>query len=57
MPLARTMAEVMGHCDGFFPTDLFLYWRARELAKRGVIEFSDDAQAGYSKLQVRRLSA
>ncbi len=54
MPLARAMAEVMAHCNGFFATDLFLYWRARELAKRGVIEFSDDAQAGYSKLQVRR---
>ncbi|MCQ4259648.1 DUF1835 domain-containing protein [Stutzerimonas stutzeri] len=54
MPLARAMAEVMAHCNGFFATDLFLYWRARELAKRGFIEFSDDAQAGYSKLQVRR---
>ncbi len=54
MPLARAMAEVMGHCDGFFPTDLFLYWRARELAKRGVILLSDDSAAEYSKVQVRR---
>lgn len=54
MPLARAMAEVMSHCDGFFPTDLFLYWRARELAKRGVILLSDGSAAEYSKVQVRR---
>ncbi len=54
MPLARAMAEVMGHCDGFFPTDLFLYWRARELAKRGVILLSYGSAAEYSKVQVRR---
>lgn len=57
MPLARAMAEVMGHCDGFFPTDLFLYWRARELAQRGVIQLSDGAEAEYSKVQVRRTAA
>lgn len=57
MPLARAMAEVMGHCDGFFPTDLFLYWRARELARRGDILLSDNAEAEYSKVQVRRPSA
>lgn len=57
MPLARAMAEVMGHCDGFFPTDLFLYWRARELARRGVIQLSDDAEAEYSKVQVQRSSS
>ena len=56
MPLARAMAEVMAHCDGFFPTDLFLHWRARELARRGVIQLSDGAETEYSKLQVRRLS-
>ena len=55
-PLARAMAEVMSHCDGFFATDLFLYWRARELAKRGFIEFSDGAEAEYSQVQVRRAS-
>ena len=56
MPLARAMAEVMGHCDGFFPTDLYLYWRARELARSGVIRLSDVAEAEYSKVQVRRSS-
>jgi hypothetical protein len=55
-PLARAMAEVMSHCDGFFATDLFLYWRARELAKRGAIELSDAAEAEYSQVQVRRAS-
>ncbi|MGK9067062.1 DUF1835 domain-containing protein [Stutzerimonas chloritidismutans] len=57
MPLARAMAEVMGHCNGFFATDMFLYWRARELARRGVLLLSDDAQAEYSKVQVRRPSS
>ena len=54
MPLARAMAEVMGHCDGFFPTDLFLYWRARELAQRGVIQLTGDRGDGYATVQVRR---
>lgn len=53
MPLARAMAEVMRHCDGFFATDLFLYWRARELAERGAIELSDSAAADYSSVQAR----
>ncbi len=57
LPLARAMAEVLGHCDGFFPTDLFLYWRARELTQRGVIQLSDGAEAEYSKVQVRRTAA
>ncbi len=57
MPLARAMAQVMGHCDGFFPTDLFLYWRARELAERGIIELSDSAAADYSRVQARRIAA
>lgn len=54
MPLAGAMADVMGRCDGFFATDLFLYWRARALAQRGVIQLSDDAESQYSKVQVRR---
>lgn len=57
MPLARAMAQVMGHCDGFFPTDLFLYWRARELMQCGVVQLSDSAEAEYSKVQVRRTAA
>ena len=54
-PLARAMAEVMGHCDGFFATDFFLYWRARELAAAGQLELRGDSAAGYRDLQVRRL--
>ncbi len=57
MPLARAMAEVMAHCDGFFASDLFLYWRAREVARRGLVQLSDSEEAGYSKVQVRRVSA
>ncbi|MEN0106024.1 MAG: DUF1835 domain-containing protein [Pseudomonas sp.] len=54
-PLARAMAEVMGHCDGFFATDFFLFWRARELAKAGRLLLSADAdQHTYSELSVKR---
>ncbi len=56
MPLARAMAEVMGRCDGFFATDMFLYWRARELAQRGVIQLIGDRGDGYATVQVRRLT-
>lgn len=55
MPLGGAMAEVMGRCDGFFATDLFLYWRARELAQRGVLELSGSGNDSYQKAQVRRL--
>ena len=54
MPLARAMAEVMGHCDGFFPTDLFLYWRARELAQHGALELIDEQGEGYTSVKARR---
>jgi len=54
-PLARAMAEVMGHCDGFFATDFFLYWRARELVAAAQLELQGDPVAGYRDLQVRRL--
>lgn len=55
MPLAGAMAEIMGRCDGFFATDLFLYWRARELAQRGVLELSGSGSDSYQKARVRRL--
>ncbi len=54
-PLARAMAEVMRHCDSFFATDFFLYWRARELAVAGQLDLQGDPVAGYRDLQVRRL--
>ncbi|MNQ94040.1 hypothetical protein D3C85_1095390 [compost metagenome] len=53
-PLARLMADVMAHCDGFFVTDYFLFWRARELAAAGRIELSGEAGVhGYAGLQAR----
>lgn len=53
-PLARVMADVMLRCDGFFPSDFFVYWRARELAGTGRIELSGEADAsGYGGLKVR----
>lgn len=52
--LARVMADVMARCDGFFATDYFLFWRARELAAAGRIALTGEACAhGYSGLQAR----
>jgi len=56
-PLARVMAEVMARCDGFFATDFFLFWRARELAASGqLLVDGEPGEHGYSGLQVRRSS-
>jgi hypothetical protein len=53
-PLARVMADVMAHCDGFFATDYLLFWRARELAAAGRIELSGEAGThGYGGLRAR----
>ncbi len=53
-PLSRVMAEVMGHCDGFFATDFFLFWRARELACAARLQLSDDPhKSSYSELSVK----
>lgn len=52
-PLGRAMASVMAQSDGFFPTDFFLYWRARELAAAGLIELDKDNSHGYAEQQVR----
>lgn len=54
MPLARVMASVMAQCDGFFATDFFLWWRARELAAKGQLSFSAPADTPYAEQQVRR---
>lgn len=54
-PLARAMAEVMAHCDGFFPTDFFLYWRTRELATAGALELQGEPAGSYPALHVRRV--
>jgi len=51
--LARAMAEVMAHCDGFFATDLFLYWRARVLAGSGQLQLvGEPAEEGYAGIEV-----
>ncbi|MDH4558919.1 DUF1835 domain-containing protein [Pseudomonas sp. BN417] len=53
-PLPRVMAEVMAGCDGFFVTDFFAFWRARELAARGCVELAGHGwQHGYGGLSVR----
>lgn len=53
-PLARGMAEVMKEADGYFPTDYFVYWRARVLAAQGKLVIEGDAREGYAGLKVRR---
>ena len=51
-PLARVMAEVMKEADGYFPTDYFVYWRARVLAAQGRVMIDGDAREGYPGLKV-----
>ncbi len=54
-PLARVMAEPMAQVDGFFVTDFFAFWRARELAAQGLLELRGVAgRLGYDELSVRR---
>ncbi|RRV13579.1 DUF1835 domain-containing protein [Pseudomonas saudiphocaensis] len=53
-PLARAMAEVMAACNGFFPTDMLLFWRARELARMDLLQLSDCVESKYENVQVRR---
>ncbi len=52
--LPRVMAELMAGTDGFFVTDYFAFWRARELAAQGLVELAGSAgQHGYGGLTVR----
>ncbi|WP_201305649.1 DUF1835 domain-containing protein [Alcanivorax sp. S71-1-4] len=53
-PLPAVMAAVMEAADGYFPTDYFVYWRARVLAAQGQVVIEGDAGKGYSGLRVRR---
>lgn len=54
-PLARLMADVMARSDGFFATDFFVFWRARELAATGQLRLSGEpGEHGYRGLQVQR---
>jgi hypothetical protein len=52
-PLARVIANVMRQSDGFFPTDFFLYWRARELAQSGLLALNQPLTCAYAEQQVR----
>lgn len=52
-PLARAMASVMAQSDGFFATDFFLHWRARELAQAGLLELALPMARAYAEQQVR----
>ncbi|WPC05095.1 DUF3658 domain-containing protein [Pseudomonas benzenivorans] len=54
-PLLRVLAEVMARCDGFFPTDMFLFWRVRELAASGLLELAGGTHVSDTgELRVRR---
>lgn len=53
-PLIRLLAEVMARCEGFFATDMFLFWRVRELAASGQLELAGEAGVtDTGALQVR----
>lgn len=56
-PLARVMAGVMAQSDGFFPSDFFLHWRARELASAGRLQLAQPPATAYPDQQVRQLRA
>jgi hypothetical protein len=51
--LAEAMGQVMAGTRGFFPTDLLLFWRARELQARGLLRLAGEPGAyGYRDLRV-----
>jgi hypothetical protein len=52
-PLGRAMGHAMYHCDGFFPSDFFLAWRARELMARGALLIDGPLQGSYREQRVR----
>ncbi|WP_342241413.1 DUF1835 domain-containing protein [Inquilinus sp. OTU3971] len=39
MPAARAVGQPMGTITGFFATDAFVFWRLRQLAAQGRVEF------------------
>lgn len=54
--LGQAMADVMKGCDGFFATDMLLFWRARNLVEQGLIEAQDHDGEGYANWRVRRVN-
>ncbi|TBU98675.1 hypothetical protein DNJ95_15455 [Stutzerimonas kirkiae] len=55
-PLGQAMADVMKNCDGFFATDMLLFWRARVLVEQGLIEAQGNAGEGYAGWRARRVN-
>lgn len=53
-PLGRVMASVMAECNGFFATDFFLWWCARELVASGELVFSAPLETAYTEQTVKR---
>nr|WP_312509126.1 DUF3658 domain-containing protein [Pseudomonas luteola] len=51
-PLARVIVEVMVRSEGFFATDTFLGWRARDLAHRGLLVLQGPEKGHYSQQMV-----
>jgi hypothetical protein len=52
-PLGWVMTRTMNCCDGFFASDFFLAWRARELAARGALRLDGPLQGAYAEQRVR----
>ncbi|WP_313550420.1 DUF1835 domain-containing protein [Pseudomonas sp.] len=51
-PLTHVMAEAMVRSEGFFATDTFLGWRARDLAHRGLLVLQGPEKGHYSQQMV-----
>jgi hypothetical protein len=45
MPAARAIGQPMGTITGFFATDAFCFWRLRQLAAQGKVEFEGSPTA------------
>ncbi|MGH8435311.1 MAG: DUF3658 domain-containing protein [Pseudomonas sp.] len=56
-PLGWVLAQVMRRCDGFFASDYFLWWRARELAVAGRLELERAPATSYAEQRVRLAQA
>jgi hypothetical protein len=54
MPAARVIGQPMGEITGFFATDSFVFWRLRQLAALGRVEF-DGPPTAIRGCRVRRV--
>jgi hypothetical protein len=51
---ARLVGDIMGRTEDAYVSDVFIFWRVRELARRGVLEL-DPRDAPLRESRVRRV--